>query len=341
MWHYPPSQRQHCLYSRVLSFALGVLGAAALPMAAHAQVTQPTITCGYDPNSGVPNPFGMRAFITLEERQGDTRVRFEQFPSALPGPAEATVELARTVTFYRTSIDQARQLLLNNSGYYNQLVGRTDPEGFAAVNALLVCRAGAVTGSQPRPTNELPNLSSGTTGGGTRSPASEMPRTSLPDLSGNPPTPARSASDASGIPYDTIATLPDGNYRYWSGQTGASASALTVISDAELIQRGGALFLFQKTGSTIIGRFSYIDSDSICMQGRVSGNTISGTAATALPDGRTLGESFESWGPGGFMEVRRSVTQNNRTTFGGAILDLNGFSRINAGNSLPPDGCGG
>ena len=339
MWHYPPSQRQHCLYSRFFSFTLGVLGAVALPMAAHAQSSQPTITCGYDPNSGVPNPFGMRAFITLEERQGDTRVIFEQFPSAISGPAEATVELARTVTFYRTSIDQARQLLLNNSVYYNQLVGRADPEGFAAINALLVCRAGAVTGSQPRPTNELPNLSSGPTGGRASSPAPDMSRTSLPDLSGTVPTPARPASDASGIPYDTIATLPDGNYRYWSGQTGASASALTNISDATLIQRGGALFLFQKTGSTIIGRFSYIDSDSICIQGRVSGNTISGTAATDSSDGRTLGESFESWGPGGFMKVRRASAQNGRTTFGGAILDLNGFSRINAGNSLPPEGC--
>jgi len=36
-------------------------------------------TCAYDPASNIPNPLGMRAFVTVEEREGDTVFVYEQF----------------------------------------------------------------------------------------------------------------------------------------------------------------------------------------------------------------------------------------------------------------------
>jgi hypothetical protein len=54
---------------------------------------------------------------------------------------------------------------------------------------------------------------------------------------------------------------------------------------------------------------------------------------------QTVGETFQAWNGTTFLEVRRSQVTNGRGFYGGAILNLNGFSRINAGRVLPPRQC--
>lgn len=95
-------------------------------------------SCKYDSTLGKPNPLGMRAYITLTEADGNTTVIFEQFPS--PVGNRITIANRREMVFYGRAVNETRQLLLQNSKYYSELVGYNDPEGFAPVNAVLTCR---------------------------------------------------------------------------------------------------------------------------------------------------------------------------------------------------------
>jgi hypothetical protein len=120
-----------------LAAGLGLVSCVALPTEAQAE---PTRTCQFDPELGLPNPLGMRAYITVSEEDGNTSFLFEQFPSNLNSPdVAATVASSRTVTFYETGLDEARQLMLENPEFYAELVGYPDEEGFALTNAVLVC----------------------------------------------------------------------------------------------------------------------------------------------------------------------------------------------------------
>lgn len=166
-----PSQR--CLGGLT---GLGCLGAALLAPPA---IAAPTTTCAYNPDSGKPNPLGMRAFITITEEEGNTTFLFEQFPSNVGGPVQATIASRRSLTMYRTPLARARQLMLNNRSYYNELMGSNSPEGFGPVNAVLLCKAGAAA-------------QAGETGA--------------------------SGSVASPPAAGTIAALADGTYRLWNGK---------------------------------------------------------------------------------------------------------------------------
>ncbi|NEP15786.1 MAG: hypothetical protein F6J97_02660 [Leptolyngbya sp. SIO4C1] len=260
-------------------------------------------TCAYDPNSGQPNPLGMRVYLSLQAVEGNTNVIFEEFPSAVAGQVPTTIASERTLTFYNTSISRARELLLSEPSYYQTLVGSPDAGSFAAVNAVLACQTGdAVAAGRP-----------------------------LPELGATPVrSPNRPLAIAPGQ-RNTVATLPDGNYRYWSGTT-----EFRVLSDDELLDLGGVLFLFRKRGNQVVGSYAYIDGEAICVSGQVSGNTISGQAYPA--DGRVSdpGERFESWGPAGLLQVRRARAAG---FYASALLNLDQLSRINAGTALPPAAC--
>ncbi|MEM7066323.1 MAG: hypothetical protein AAF572_24540 [Cyanobacteria bacterium P01_B01_bin.77] len=289
--------------------------------------TSPTIVCRYDPTTGIPNPLGMRTFITLTETNGSTEVTYEQLGSFVPGSVEAILTAERALIFPNMPIDRVRQLLLTNATYYRELVGFNDPDGFAPVNDTLICRAEAVA-SPPiaRPTAELPDL-----GGGANS------RSDLPDLGGNAPRSRPTINDETPAPttfYGTIAGLADGNYRYVSGPAEAR-----VYSDQELLSRGGVLFVFRKTGDQVIGSYSYLDGAAICMTGRVSGNTVAGQAYPENGVARNLAEEFANWGPATFLRVRRTRGEVGERYYGSATLELNDFSQINAGSSLPPSRC--
>ncbi|HBB32337.1 MAG TPA: hypothetical protein DDZ80_31275 [Cyanobacteria bacterium UBA8803] len=96
-------------------------------------------TCQYNPDSGKPNPLGMRSFITVKEKEGNTIFTYEQFPSPVGKGEEVTITTKRELTFYGKNIDTARVVLLQNKNYYSELVGYEDAEGFAPVNEVLTC----------------------------------------------------------------------------------------------------------------------------------------------------------------------------------------------------------
>ena len=298
-----------------------VIDAVNQPLSAQ---PSPTIVCSYDPSTGAPNPLGMRTFITLTETNGTTEVTYEQLGALVPGPVEAVLTSQRSLLFPNQSIDRVRQLLLNNTTYYRELVGFDDPDGFAPVNDTLICRGETVASppvERPSATAELPDLAGS--------------RSELPDLSG-PGNAAEGAADVSTPPtfYDTIAGLADGNYRYVSGPADER-----VYSAQELLSRGGVLFVFRKMGDEVTGAYSYIDGESICVTGRVSGNTVSGQAYPDNGVARDLGEEFAFWGSATFLQVRRTQGDSDNRYYASATLELNDFSRINAGSSLPPSSC--
>ncbi|MBE9068902.1 hypothetical protein IQ260_19855 [Leptolyngbya cf. ectocarpi LEGE 11479] len=326
-------------YKHVFSLALvtaAMTGAITQPLSAQ---TSPTIVCRYDPTTGIPNPLGMRTFITLTEADGSTGVAYEQLGSFVPGPVETILTAERTLIFPNMAIDRVRQLLLTNATYYRELVGFNDPDGFALVNDTLICRAEAVAAPPAeRPTAELPDL------GGGANPRSELPnpgsgansRSELPDLGGNAARSSPSPDDTPAPPtfYGTIAGLADGNYRYVSGPAEAR-----FYSDQELLSRGGVLFVFRKTGDRVIGAYSYVDGEAICVTGRVSGNTVAGQAYPENGVARDLAEEFAAWGPATFLRVRRTRGDAGERYYSSATLELNDFSQINAGSSLPPSRC--
>lgn len=134
-----------------------------------------------------------------------------------------------------------------------------------------------------------------------------------------------------------VQDLPDGNYRYWNGTPSSS-----VVSDADLLANGGVTFTFSKRGSAITGVFGYVDGEAICVQGQVSGNTVSGFAVQNLQGARALstGETFQSFGPSGYLQVRRGrQVSPSVVRYGSALLNLNDLNRINAGSRIPPRGC--
>lgn len=126
---------------RMKLLSLAALSVVSLLLLSQATSAAPSRTCGYDVNSEVPNPLGMRAYVTIAEDKGDTTVLFEQFPSPV-GERQVPVTIAssRKLTFYGMKIDRVRALMLQDARYYTELMGYEDPEGFAPVNAVLVCR---------------------------------------------------------------------------------------------------------------------------------------------------------------------------------------------------------
>lgn len=282
-----------------------------------AQMPEPTVpqefvtVCAYDPGSGLPNPLGMRAFITVSEVEGNSVFRFEQFPSFVSSPGDfptrqADVASERTLTLYKTPLDEARQILTDAPNYYAALLGvETEQlaagDGFSAVNETLICQ----------------EVSDGRLAGAPQPPESLAPPTAQPD------------------PVLMIGNLPDGNYRV------ASATyPPRVVSDQELVENGGALFLFRKRGNSITGNFSYIDSDiGACVTGTLAArNAVLGRAnvegKTGVVTNAETGGAF--LGPDEYLQLGENVSGDR---YESSILTLEGFSRINAGSALPPESC--
>jgi hypothetical protein len=122
------------------SWIIGSLSVLAWSMLGSIATAEPTRICQYDPDLGVPNPLGMRTYITITEEDGNTTFLFEQFPSNLGLDIPATIASSRQLTMYGVDADQARQIMLQEPAYYSELVGYSDSEGFAQVNQVLTCR---------------------------------------------------------------------------------------------------------------------------------------------------------------------------------------------------------
>ena len=263
----------------------------------------PGTTCAFDPNLGSrQNPLGMRAFLTIQESEGNTTFVYEQLPSPVGGNRTAvTIAQRRELTFYNTNIATARQLMLDNPTYYTTLLGSEDLEGFAPVNAVLACKTSAVSSPLPSPAAPTPTPS---------------------------PTPTRP-------PAALISNLPDGNYRYWTGRPSGS-----VVGDEELLRNGGILFVFRKQGNKITGNYGQIDNVGICLSGQVNENTFTGIAIEQ-GDAAVIstGDRFAPWDAAGLLRVRRGAKMGDRIQYNGAIVDLRSFNQINAGNREPITRC--
>jgi len=110
-------------------------------------VTLEQVQCSYSPGSGQPNPFGSRAFITVTQLGADTTFRYESFPNlvqlpdqkAVFKPRAVTLEKTRTMIFYNTQIEVAREIMRQRIDYYHELIGFKSGEGFAAYDKAMSC----------------------------------------------------------------------------------------------------------------------------------------------------------------------------------------------------------
>jgi hypothetical protein len=127
-----------------------------------------------------------------------------------------------------------------------------------------------------------------------------------------------------------IANLPDGNYRVTS-----IANASNDIGIAELSNRGGRLFTFNKSGSTITGNLNDFDGGfSACVTGSVDGNVVTGQAITDDLGVNVLGRNYLDLGL--TLALGEQVAGDR---YSNSVLNLSGFSRINAGAVTPPARC--
>jgi hypothetical protein len=173
-------------------------------------------------------------------------------------------------------------------------------------------------------------------------PAPAAPSEADPGVDPNNATPTTADSTPfDGIVMPTLESLPDGNYRYLSGEVEDR-----VYSEAEVRSRGGSVFILKKQGNTVTGNLlPRVGLPGICVNGTVSGNTVTGAAypddtTDSLQDSaRDIGETYEPYGSGALQISQTTRTENGGLYYAGAVLDLAGFSRVNAGSMLPPDGC--
>ncbi len=133
---------------RLIAIAL-----ACIPLMWNSSVAQSTVVtlekiqCSYDPNTGQPNPFGSSAFITVTQSGADTTFRYESFPSLVQisdqenmhKPRAVTLEKSRTMIFYNTQIEIARELMRIRKDYYYELIGFKDDAGFSAYDEAMSC----------------------------------------------------------------------------------------------------------------------------------------------------------------------------------------------------------
>lgn len=260
------------------------------------------VVCGYNRNLR-PNPLGEQATITVTEVSGSSVFRYEK------------AGVGRSLTLYDTPIRLARRQLANSPAQYASLIGLSlnDPivlRGFSAVDRLLSCADANDRSAANTVRFNSSAAIAGAAGGGAR-----------PTLS----TSAR--SNRAGAEFTTIASLPDGNYRFTTAQGGASRGFI----NGELQESGDRVFTFRKSGESVTGNFVYIDSgQSACVSGVLQGNTVVGQAFTNSFGTDVLGQRY--LGPSLSLQLGNGSGNS-------AVLSLSGFSRINAGSVQPPTSC--
>ncbi|MGB3768355.1 MAG: hypothetical protein WA947_17490 [Phormidesmis sp.] len=320
-----PTSKADVVWKVALSLLpLSAIALHASESLAQASIPEATTICAYNPDSGVPNVLGMRTYITAGQVGNDTVFVYEQFSSPVLNENDSSiltdVKSRRTLTLYGRPIAEARQILANSPRSYAALLGieQAPASGlsFAEVNNTLACQDVSAdnVANAPMPGAEVPT------------PAAPTPAA--------PPTP----DSPTPAPQTLFADLPNGNYRL------ASATyPPRVVNDAELVENGGVLFLFRKFGEEITGRFSYIDSDlGACVTGTIEGNEVTGQAYTGSDGTYPEGSAATFLGPGGYLQLGENKENTPRAgvrQYESAVLNLETFSRINAGSVLPPESC--
>ncbi len=352
---------------------LGVLASLTLP--AHGSAL-PTRSCAYDPSSGKANPLAGKAFISINEIEGDTIFTYQILPSQKNrGTTRTVVAQQRELTLENTSLEKARQLLVSAPDYYTDLLGYESSSGFGAVDQSLTCWSNSVGGASdaaPRAQgfSTAPSTSSG------EQPVLADPRPAVfkpgPSASASTSAPASGQkplvqTQASTEPAPAEGTTPSAPAE---APTAAQAPATTVaarkpsrtntiakladgeyrfwngkssspnVSDDTLLTEGGVLFIFRKQGNKITGNFAYIDGeDSACVFGFVNNDTVSGFAYPYSNEVKDAQESFINLGPADFLKVRRASKSGSVNFYRSALLDLQDFNPINLGPVLPPSKC--
>jgi len=115
-------------YRTWLALGLGVMMSVLLAIKLNASDDVVATSCAYDPQSGQPNPLGMRTFITVTETQGNTDFVYQQFPQTIAA--------------------QSPRLMRENNDFYSALIGYSDPEGFSAYDKAMVCKTSSAKSSQ-------------------------------------------------------------------------------------------------------------------------------------------------------------------------------------------------
>ena len=100
---------------------------------------QSGVTCRYQPPEGQPNSLGKEAEFTIREEGGNTI--FSYRASAAAAVADnISLGSKQELIFANTDLDTARVILLQNSSYYDRLIGAKDKGDFAKVNEGLICQ---------------------------------------------------------------------------------------------------------------------------------------------------------------------------------------------------------
>jgi len=147
-----------------------------------------------------------------------------------------------------------------------------------------------------------------------------------------------------------VETLTDANYRYINTEIPTAektVDGLPVVTAADLAEvEEGYAFLFQKVEGQIVGMLYQLASqEKVCVSGKAEGNTVTGQAIVRYESPFTpikvlsQGEEFAPWGNTETLQVRQGSRTGIRVVYDGALLDLNGFYRVNAGSQPPPEQC--
>jgi len=271
--------------------------AEEMPDAAEPAETEGTV-CQYDPDSGFPNALGMRSYITITEADGNTTFVLDRFAAPLANPEnadqQADVTEERSLTLYNIGLDDARQLMIDQPFYYAELLevdGESLTLDFTEVDKTLACEVAESEPSvEPEPAEPTPT-----------------------------PEPSEPDADSGGL---DLSALPNGNYRVVSADF-----PNRIVSDEELLEAGGVMFLFRKFGDEVTGVYSFIDNEGgSCIVGTLEGNTVTGEAFAYSENVRE----------GTFLTLG-SPAGGGR--YPGSVLNLDSASRINAGSRLPVESC--
>ncbi|MGG6269203.1 hypothetical protein ACQ4M3_26400 [Leptolyngbya sp. AN03gr2] len=97
--------------------------------------------CQIQPRANQPSPLGMRTTLDVEEKGGDVTFTYKNLPTPVSADQPpATIEQSRTMIFYKTTLAAARERMLKDPKYFNELRGSSDPQSFKPINDLLVCQ---------------------------------------------------------------------------------------------------------------------------------------------------------------------------------------------------------
>ena len=255
---------------------------------------EPVVSCLYAADMGEIDPLANQGFITAREIEGNTEFSFVSAFQALDSDSVAEnpeqqvlFRSANTIVFSGMSLDEARSQLFTGDISY--------------YNRLVGRPADTDVTDERMIVNENLDCSESTGKEPGTPPVTEGP-TPNPDLD--------------------LASLPDGNYRVVSANF-----PVRVVTDDELLEAGGALFLFRKDGDRVTGTFGYIDHEG--------GSCMSGT----LSDNRVMGDAYgysDTIRSGVFLTLGDEAGDNR---YPNSVLDLSSFSRINAGTRLPATSC--